>query len=368
MVERKPDPLQSALDFERPVVELESKIEDLEELAQQTHMDLTNEIRPLRELRDKLLKQIFASLTPWQKVRLARHPLRPIATDYVQLIFEEVIELHGDKAFADDRAILTALARLSDERVLLVAHRKGKTTEERLAANWGCAHPEGYRKALQKMKLAEKFGLPIVTLINTPGAYPGIGAEERGQAAAIARNILEMSKLRVPVVSCVIGEGGSGGALGIGVCDRLLVLEFSYYSVISPEGCAAILWKDGSKAEQAATALKITSHDLAELGLVDEVIPEPVGGAHRDHFRIAMSLRDHILKAIKELKQLPTDRLLADRYQKYRQIGNSDELMASVAAARARGGLPAEGPVAADPETGEQAGQATQADQEGVDS
>ncbi|MFH0946485.1 MAG: acetyl-CoA carboxylase carboxyltransferase subunit alpha [Planctomycetota bacterium] len=341
MLARKPDPLQNALDFERPIVELEQKIADLEELADQTHMDFSAEVRPLRELRNKLLKQIFSSLTPWQMVRLARHPLRPVTGDYINLIFEEVIELHGDKAFADDKAIMTALARLGDMRVMLIAHRIGKTTEERLAANWGCAHPEGYRKALQKMKLAEKFGLPIVTLINTKGAYPGIGAEERGQASAIARNILEMSKLRVPVVSCVIGEGGSGGALGIGVCDRLLVLQYAYYSVISPEGCAAILWKDGSKAEQAAIAMKITSADLMELGLVDEVVPEPVGGAHRDHFKTAIALRDRILKAIHELKKKSVDQLLAERYERYRWIGNTEELTRSVKEAHARGGASA---------------------------
>ena len=338
MAASRPDPTQTALDFERPIVELEQKISDLEELADQTHMDFSSEVRPLRELRDKLLRQIFGSLTPWQKVRLARHPLRPVTGDYLNLIFEDVIELHGDKTFADDRAIMAALARLGDERILLIAHRIGKTTEQRMAANWGCAHPEGYRKALQKMKLAEKFGLPVVTLINTKGAYPGIGAEERGQAAAIARNILEMSKLRVPVVSCVIGEGGSGGALGIGVCDRLLMLQYAYYSVISPEGCAAILWKDGDKAEQAATALKITSEDLKELGLVDEVVPEPVGGAHRDPFKTAISLRDHILKALKELKKKTVTELLDDRYQRYRWIGNSEELIQAVKEAQARGG------------------------------
>ncbi len=346
MAERKPDPLQSALDFERPIVELEQKILDLEELAEQTHMDLTNEVRPLKELRDKLLAQIFESLTPWQRVRLARHPLRPITGDYLDLIFEDVVELHGDKLYSDDRAIMTALARLGDERVMLIAHRKGKTTEERLATNWGCAHPEGYRKALQKMKLAEKFGVPLVTLINTPGAYPGIGAEERGQAAAIARNILEMSKLRVPVVSCVIGEGGSGGALGIGVCDRLLMLEYSYYSVISPEGCAAILWKDGEKAEAAATALKITSRDLDALGLIDEVVPEPLGGAHRDRFRTAISLRDRILFNIKELKKLPVDRLVESRYERYRWVGDGDELIRAVREAKERGGRPAPTPPA----------------------
>jgi len=355
MADRKPDPVQSALDFERPIVELEQKIADLEDLAEQTHMDLTNEVRPLKELRDKLLRQIYESLTPWQRVRLARHPLRPITADYVDLIFEDVVELHGDRLFGDDRAIMTALARLGDERVMLIAHRKGKTTEERLATNWGCAHPEGYRKALQKMKLAEKFGVPLVTMINTPGAYPGIGAEERGQAAAIARNILEMSKLKVPVISCVIGEGGSGGALGIGVCDRLMMLEFSYYSVISPEGCAAILWKDGDKAEAAAEALKITSRDLDALGLIDEVIPEPLGGAHRDHFKTAIALRDRILFNIKELKRIPVDQLVEARYERYRWIGDGGELVSAVKDAKSRGGHAASGAPSADGGAGDDA-------------
>lgn len=330
MTTRKPDPMQNALDFERPIVELEQKIQGLEELAEQTNMDLTAEVKPLRDLRDKLMKQIFSSLTPWQMVRLARHPLRPLTTDYVHLMFEDVVELRGDRVYADDRAILTALARLGDERVMLVAHQKGRTTEERLATNFGCAHPEGYRKALAKMQLAEKFGLPIVTLINTPGAYPGIGAEERGQASAIARNILEMSKLKVPVISVVIGEGGSGGALGIGVCDRLLVMEYAYYSVISPEGCAAILWKSGEKAEEAATALKLTARDLEHLGLVDEVVPEPLGGAHRDHARAAILLRDRILRNLKEIKDLSVGDMIERRYERYRRIGNSEDLNVAV--------------------------------------
>lgn len=346
MTARKPDPMQHVLDFERPIVELEQKILGLEELAEQTSMDLTAEVKPLRQLRDKLMKQIFASLTPWQRVRLARHPSRPMTSDYVNLIFEDVIELHGDRLFGDDRAIMTALATIGDERILLVAHRKGKTTEERLATNFGCAHPEGYRKALAKMRLAEKFGIPIVTLINTPGAYPGIGAEERGQAAAIAQNILEMSHFTVPIISCVIGEGGSGGALGIGVCDRLLVMEYAYYSVISPEGCAAILWKSGEKAEEAATALKLTAHDLKELNLVDEIVPEPIGGAHRDHARAAILLRDRILRNIKELKAIDGDELMTRRYARYRGIGNADVLNAQVekgrevAAKRLMGGAP----------------------------
>lgn len=318
----KVDPLKNCPEFERPILDLEAKIADLENLAHTTGSDFTRELSSLRDLRDKMVNQIYSNLGPWDRVKLARHPLRPLTTDYINLIFENFIELHGDRLFADDRAIVTGFATLGGMRVFLVGHRKGKTTEARMACNWGCAHPEGYRKALLKMKLAEKFNLPIVTIINTPGAYPGIGAEERGQAGAIAKNILEMSRLRVPVVSVVIGEGGSGGALGIGVCDVLLILEYSYYSVISPEGCAAILWKNGEMAPQAAAALKLTATDLYELNLVDEIVKEPLGGAHRDPSKMAFVLRDHILRHLKRLKKLSTEELLDRRYKKYRQIGN----------------------------------------------
>ncbi len=316
------DELKDSLDFERPIAELEQKIQDLEKIAVSQQIDHDSEIAPLRMLRDKLLKKIFSELTPWERVRLARHPRRPLTSDYLETVFENVVELHGDRVFGNDAAIVTAFAELDGERVLMVGHRKGRTTEERVACYWGCAHPEGYRKALSKMQLAEKFGLPIVTFIDTPGAYPGIGAEERGQASAIARNIMEMSTLKVPVVSLVIGEGGSGGALGIGVADRLLILENAYYSVISPEGCAAILWKDGELKTRAAEALRLTSADLLRLGIVDEVIEEPPGGAHRDPEKMADSIRTRLGDLVRELRAVPVDQLLEQRYRKYRSIGD----------------------------------------------
>ena len=316
------DPFQGCPEFERPIIELDQKIKDLERLGETTQTDFSQEVRSLRDLRDKMVQKIYVNLDPWDRVKLARHPMRPITSDYIDLIFNDFIELFGDRLYSDDRAVVTGLAMLGDEKVMLVGHRKGKNTEDRIGYNWGCAHPEGYRKALLKMKMAEKFNIPVVTLINTPGAYPGIGAEERGQAGAIAKNILEMSRLRVPVVSVVIGEGGSGGALGIGVCDYLFMLEYSYYSVISPEGCAAILWKDGSKAPEAASALKLTAEHLKKLELVDEVIPEPLGGAHRDPNAMAFVMRDRILKKLKDLRKLTVDDLLEQRYKKYRSIGN----------------------------------------------
>ncbi len=317
----KIDP-KSCPEFERPILELEAKIADLESLAESTKSDFSRELVSLRDLRDKMVHKIYTALDSWDRVKLARHPARPLTSDYIDLIFENFVELHGDRLFADDYAMVTGFATLGGRRVFLVGHRKGRTTEARLRCNWGCAHPEGYRKALLKMKLAEKFHAPIVTLINTPGAYPGIGAEERGQAGAIAKNILEMSRLKVPIISVVIGEGGSGGALGIGVCDVLLMLEYSYYSVISPEGCAAILWKNGEMAPQAAEALKLTAKDLYKLKLVDEIVKEPLGGAHRDPSKMAFILRDRILKHLKQFEKLSLDDLLERRYKKYRQIGN----------------------------------------------
>ena len=313
---------KSCPEFERPILELEDKIRDLEQLAESTGSDFSRELASLRDLRTKMVKQIYSSLDAWDRVKLARHPARPLTKDYIDLIFENFVELHGDRLFGDDQAVVTGFATLGGKRIFLVGHRKGRTTEARMRCNWGCAHPEGYRKALLKMKLAEKFGLPIVTLINTPGAYPGIGAEERGQAGAIAKNILEMSRLKVPIISVVIGEGGSGGALGIGVCDVLLILEYSYYSVISPEGCAAILWKDGEKAPEAAKALKLTATDLYKLKLVDEIVKEPLGGAHRDPPKMAFVLRDRILFHLKKLESLSIDELMRRRYKKYRNIGN----------------------------------------------
>ncbi len=318
----KTDPFKGCPEFERPILELEAKIKDLEGLADTTNTDFTRELSSLRDLRDKMVDKIYSGLSPWDRVKLARHPQRPLTSDYIDLIFEDFFELRGDRVFSDDRAIVTGFARLGNHKVFLVGHRKGRTTEARMGCNWGCAHPEGYRKAMLKMKLAEKFKIPIVTLINTPGAYPGIGSEERGQASAIAKNILEMSLLTVPVISVVIGEGGSGGALGIGVCDKLLMLEYSYYSVISPEGCAAILWKNGDMAPKAASALKLTATDLHGLKLVDEIVKEPLGGAHRDPSKMAFVLRDRILRCMRKLEKMSLDELLDARYKKYRNIGN----------------------------------------------
>jgi acetyl-CoA carboxylase carboxyl transferase subunit alpha len=310
------------LDFEVPIFEMEAKIEELEELSRTTKMNLNGEVRPLKDKLGQLIAEIFENLTPWQRVQLARHPARPFTSDYIDLMFDDFLELHGDRLFKDDRAIACGLATLQGRRVLVIGHRKGRDTKEKLACNFGCAHPEGYRKALLKMQLAEKFGLPIITFINTPGAYPGIGAEERGQAFAIAENLVAMAGLRVPVISVVIGEGGSGGALGIGVGDRVFMLEHSYYSVISPEGCAAILWKSAEKASEAAEALKITSTDLLRLGVVDEVIPEPLGGAHRRPQEMIDALQARLISTLDELSAQPIDDLVQGRYDKFRAIGS----------------------------------------------
>ncbi len=325
MARSKKDALKNTLAFERPVVELDHALEDLtEKLASADEAqagELEAEIEKVTAERDGLLQEVQDNLTMWQRIQLSRHVERAVTGDYIEALLTDVVELHGDRHFGDDRAIVTALATLGDQRLLLVAHQKGRTTKERIACNWGCAHPEGYRKALRCMQLAARFGLPILTLVNTPGAYPGIGAEERGQASAIAWNILEMSKLPVPIVTAVIGEGGSGGALGIGVCDRLLCLENSYYSVISPEGCASILWKDGSRAEEAAGALKLRSSMLLELGVADEILAEPMGGAHRDKRAIARTLGEAVSRHLNDLSALSTEELLAERAEKYRKIG-----------------------------------------------
>lgn len=308
-------------DFEKPIFELEKRIEELESFQQKAGVDVSEKIAALRVQRDEARRDVFAKLTPWQRVQLARDPNRPDSMDYLPLCFDEFVELHGDKAIADDRAILTGLGKIGGIRALLVAHRKGRSTKERMECNFGSPHPEGYRKALEKMKLAEKFRIPIVTWVNTPGAYPGIDAEERGQATIIARNLLEMAKLRTPVVSVVIGEGGSGGALGISVCDRLALLEHSYLSVISPEGCAAILWHDASKAPVAAELLRLTPPDLLSLGVIDEIIPEPAGGAHRNHKGMGETLKAWMVRTLDELAGTPLDTLLDRRYEKYRKMG-----------------------------------------------
>ncbi|MBM4050810.1 MAG: acetyl-CoA carboxylase carboxyltransferase subunit alpha [Planctomycetes bacterium] len=310
-----------ALSFEEPVFELEKKIEDLRKTAAAKQLDLSVQITGLEAQRDTLLRETYAKLSAWDRVKVARHPLRPVLSDYLALMVDEYLELHGDRRFGDDKAMFTGFAKVGDEKVMLIANQKGKTTKERIARNFGMSNPEGYRKALSKMKLAEKFRLPVVTLIDTPGANPDIGAEERGQGYAIAENLLAMAALRTPIVCVVTGEGGSGGALGVGLGDRLCILENAYYSVITPEGCAAILWKSGDQAPQAATALRLTAKDLMDLGLVDEIIPEPLGGAHRNPKDTAAAVKECILRHVKELKGQAADGLLRMRYAKHRKMG-----------------------------------------------
>ncbi|MCS7337327.1 MAG: acetyl-CoA carboxylase carboxyltransferase subunit alpha [Verrucomicrobiae bacterium] len=319
--------MKHELDFERPIVELETKLAELKKLQQTNapNVDLSAEIEQIEKKIAETRKEIFSNLTAWQRVQIARHPLRPFTLDYVRLIFRDFSELHGDRLYADDGAIVGGFARLDGHRVMLIGTQKGRDTKENLKRNFGCAHPEGYRKALRLMKLADKFNLPIITLIDTAGAYPGIGAEERHIAEAIAVNLREMAVLRVPIIAAVIGEGGSGGALGIGVADRILILENAYYSVISPEGCAAILWKDRTAAPTAAEALRITSKDLLEFGLVDEVIPEPLGGAHRDPETTAANLKSALIRHLEELLKLSPDERVRRRYAKYRAIGKFNE-------------------------------------------
>jgi acetyl-CoA carboxylase carboxyl transferase subunit alpha len=309
------------LDFEHKVVELEQQVEELRKLSLRKGIDYSVEIRRIEKERIAELKRIYSNLTAWQTVQVARHPQRPLLTDYLNLMVRDFRELHGDRCFGDDRAIVVGIGQIARSKVLIVGQNKGRTTKEKIACNFGCPNPEGYRKALAKMRFAEKFGLPIVTLIDTPGAYPGIGAEERGQAQAIAVNLTEMSRLKVPVVCICIGEGGSGGALGIAVGDRLAMLEFAYYSVISPEGCAAILWRDGSQAPDAARALKLTGRDLLKLDLIDAIIPEPVGGAHRNVHDTVHNVESYIARALTELRRMTTAELLDSRYRKWRSIG-----------------------------------------------
>ncbi len=307
--------------FERSIREIESQLTELEEISTRTNLDLASEITALKRRLFEEIQKTYSNLSAWERVNVARHTDRPVTTDYVEAICDDFLELHGDKVFGDDKAILTGFSRIGDRRFLLVGHRKGRTTKERMSFNFGCAHPEGYRKALRKMRLAAKLRLPIVSLINTPGAYPGIGAEERGQAAAIAENILEMLELRTPILVIVIGEGGSGGALGIGVGDRVFMLEHAYYSVISPEGCAAILWKDGERTPDAAESLRLTAPDLLRHGLIDGIVPEPPGGAHRLPAEAAKELKRTILEELDALARVPIDRLLGARREKYRRAG-----------------------------------------------
>jgi len=311
----------SGLEFEKPILELEKKIQELKKFVSEKKIDLSSEIRKLEDKLDHLRKDTYTNLSAWQKVQITRHPKRPYTLDYVNLLMTDFIEIHGDRAFADDKAIVCGFATLDKHKVIVIGHQKGRDTKENLKRNFGCAHPEGYRKALRAMRLAEEFNLPIVIFIDTPGAYPGVGAEERGQSQAIATNLREMALIATPIIAIVIGEGGSGGALGIGVADRVYVLENSYYSVISPEGCAAILWKDGSKASEAARVLKLTTDDLLKLKVIDGVIPEPLGGAHKDPALSANNLKEVILRDLNELMALKKEELLKFRYKKFRSMG-----------------------------------------------
>jgi acetyl-CoA carboxylase carboxyl transferase subunit alpha len=311
----------AGLDFEKPIVDLEKKIQELQNFSKEKHVDLSSEVKKLQEKLEGLKKDIYANLSPWQKVQIARHPQRPYTLDYISLIMTDFIELHGDRLFADDKALVGGLAKIGDIKVLVMGHQKGRDIKENLKRNFGCAHPEGYRKALRLMQMAQDFKLPIVVFVDTPGAYPGIGAEERGQAQAIATNLREMISIATPIISIIIGEGGSGGALGVAIADKVCVLENAYYSVISPEGCAAILWKDSSKAPEAAEALKLTAQDLLKMGLIDEIADEPPGGAHRDPLKMAQTLKEIILDNLKELSKEKKEELLKSRYNKFRSMG-----------------------------------------------
>jgi acetyl-CoA carboxylase carboxyl transferase subunit alpha len=331
VAKKKRSVLDGKYEFDNPITELETRLQELEDYQLTTELDLSQQIDKLRKECDDIKLKTYEGLTPWQRVLVARHPDRPLSLDYVKLVLADFLELHGDRVFADDPAVVTGFGEITDDgvsfKIMLIAQQKGRTLNEKMACNFGCAHPEGYRKAMLRMRLAEKTGLPIVTFIDTPGAYPGIASEERGVAFAIAQNLREMSSLRVPVISVVIGEGGSGGALGIGVADRLLMLENSYYSVISPEGCAAILWRgeEKSRLEHAANILKLTSKDLHKLGIVDEIVPEPLGGAHRDHDQMADILRKTLVRHISELQKIPADELRSTRYAKLKAIGRYAE-------------------------------------------
>jgi len=315
----------SGLDFEKPIIELEKKIGELKSFTSGQKLEFRDEIKKLEEKLESVKHQVFENLTAWQRVQIARHPKRPYTLDYISAIMTDFLEIHGDRLFADDKALITGFAKINGFDILVLGHQKGRDTKENLMRNFGSAHPEGYRKAMRAMKLAEKFGLPIIAFVDTPGAYPGIGAEERGQAEAIAYNLFEMIKIKVPIIVIVIGEGGSGGALGIGIGDRVLILENAYYSVISPEGCAAILWKERTKAPEAANVLKLTATDLLELGIVDDIIKEPLGGAHRGPAQTVENVKAAILKNLKDLKGLSAEELTKARYKKFRKMGIFEE-------------------------------------------
>ena len=310
-----------ALEFEKPIAELENKIEELRSCAASEHMDFSEEIRTLEEKCERLKRQIYETLTPWQRVLIARHPQRPYTCDYIKAFCPDFMELHGDRSFSDDASIVGGLATFEGRPVVVIGHQKGRTVQESMRRNFGMPHPEGYRKALRLMKLAEKFKRPVLCFIDTPGAYPGIGAEERGQARAIALNLMEMAALKTPIVCTIIGEGGSGGALAIGIGDRILMCENAWYSVISPEGCAAILFRDASRAPEAASALKLTAPELKSLGIVDEVVPEPRGGAHRDMVAFVQALKTVILHHLDQLQALSIQQLMEKRYRKFRSLG-----------------------------------------------
>ncbi len=317
--------MQHFLDFEQPIADLQAKIEELRRISPENPVNLEVELERLEVKCQKLTREIFGDLTAWQITQLARHPLRPYTLDYIERLFTEFVELHGDRMYADDRAIVTGLARLSGRGVVIIGHQKGRDTNEKISRNFGMPRPEGFRKAQRVMKLAQRYGLPVVTFIDTPGAYPGIDAEERGQSEAIARSISLMADLKVPIVSVVIGEGGSGGALAVAVCDRLLMLEYSTYSVISPEGCASILWKDADKALSAAEAMKLTSVELKHRQLVDEIVVEPLGGAHRDFDAVAEATRGALERHLDELVGIEIEDLLDRRYRRIRSFGRYSE-------------------------------------------
>jgi acetyl-CoA carboxylase carboxyl transferase subunit alpha len=336
--------MRHQLDFEKPIVELQNKLAELKKHPETHSLDISfdEEVALMEKKIEDARREAFTNASAWDRVKIARHPKRPFTLDYIRLAFSDYSELHGDRLFSEDRAMVGGFAKLGEQRVMVIGTQKGRDTKENILRNFGSAHPEGYRKALRLMRLADKFGLPIISLIDTAGAYPGIGAEERHIAEAIAVNLREMMLFRVPIVAAVIGEGGSGGALGIGVADRVLILENAYYSVISPEGCAAILWKDRSAAGKAAQALKITAKDLFGLKLVDEIVPEPLGGAHADAVQTAANLKEHLLRHLEELMKMPVADRLKGRYEKYRAFGHFEEKIET-----AENGVPQAGPASA---------------------
>ncbi|MBO8136682.1 MAG: acetyl-CoA carboxylase carboxyltransferase subunit alpha [Desulfotomaculum sp.] len=314
--------MASTLDFEKPIIELENKIKELKTFAEEKKIDLSDEIIKLEQRAEELKKSTYQNLIPWQKVLIARHPERPNSLDYIKLLITDFMELHGDRLYGDDPAVIGGIGRFQGQPVTVIGHVKGKDTKENVARNFGMAHPEGYRKALRLMKQAEKFNRPVLFFVDTPGAYPGMGAEERGQGEAIARDLMVMSALKTPLITVVIGEGGSGGALAFSVADRLLMQEYAYFSVSTPEACASILWKDGTKAREAAEALRLTAQDLLELGVIDGIIKEPLGGAHRDYKSAAEYVSKEISKHLNELLQCSIDTILEERYKKFRAMGH----------------------------------------------